>query len=147
MSSNLPPWFDHLANNISKVTIKGGLAKAICYVLIFVAISMATIALSVHEVIVALFIATLLFVLVIIILLRLINLAEKYPQSALMEGAEYLAHEQMMIGSKANPHIPILASDVVESVLVTLSPEERQTLNVPEEEKPQELPAGKHEES
>jgi hypothetical protein len=38
---------------------------------------------------------------------RLINFADKNPQAALMEGAEFLAHAQMEFGMKSQPNLPV----------------------------------------
>jgi len=129
----LPFNLDSIIQNVSKLTLKGGLAGKICHVLIYVALSMAAIVWSVKLPSVAFISLGMIFVLTITVLWRLINLADKNPQSALMEGAEFLLHEQMMIGTKQQPQIPVSESEVVESSLVELSEIERQELNQPEE--------------
>jgi hypothetical protein len=40
------------------------------------------------------------------LLWRLISFAERHPQAALFEGAEFLAHEQMIMGMKSTPVLP-----------------------------------------
>jgi hypothetical protein len=64
---------------------------------------------------------------------RLITLAEKNPQAALMDGAEYLMHQRMIMGTKSQPEIPFNENNVVESSPVQLSNEERLLLNQPEQ--------------
>ena len=64
---------------------------------------MAVIASAVHMVWVSVLALALLFLLSFPLLWRLINFAEKNPQAALFEGAEFLAHEQMQLGMKTTP--------------------------------------------
>lgn len=59
-----------------------------------------------------------------------------------MEGAEFLVHEQMMIGTKQQPRILVTEADVVERAPLTLTPDERRTLNQPEQEPPQAIGEG-----
>lgn len=78
----------------------------VCTVLIVIAAAMAVIAWAVHMVWVSVLALALLFLLSFPLLWRLINFAEKNPQAALFEGAEFLAHEQMQLGMKTTPVLP-----------------------------------------
>lgn len=136
MTSNLPFNLDSVTQNISRLKLTGGLAGKICYVLIYVALAMAVISWSVKTLVVSLLSLAMIFVLSLITLWRLINLADKNPQSALMEGAEFLLHEQLLIGTKQQPEIPLREVKVVESGPIVLSAAEQLALNQPEEEPP-----------
>ena len=138
----LPFNLDSMAQSVSKLTLKGGLAGKICHVLIYVALAMAVIAWSVQMVAIAIIALTMIFCLTFVMLWRLINLADKNPQSALMEGAEFLLHEQMMVGTKNHPQILVTDGEIVESAPLQLSPEEKRALDKPEELPPIQLPAG-----
>jgi hypothetical protein len=127
---------------VSKFRLSGGLAGKICHVLIFVAIAMAAVAWSVKVLLVALLALGMIFILTFVMLWRLINLAHKSPQSALMEGAEFLLHEQLMVGTKNQPNMDISQEEVVESAPLELSASEKRTLNEPEEEPPIEISSG-----
>jgi len=132
--------------NISKLTLKGGLASKICLVLIFVAIAMAAIAWASKNFWLSMIIAVLVFLLTIIILWRLINVADKNPPSALMEGMEFLVHEQMVIGTKDNPKIIINENDIVLSEPISLSHDEELKLKEPDPEPTAQLESEKNEE-
>jgi hypothetical protein len=109
------PW-GSLTQQISKISLRGGLATKICYVLIFIAIALAMICWAVKSEWVAVIAIVSLFLLSLVILWRLINLAEKAPQAALLEGAELLDHQRMLIGTKATPEVLVKSQDVVPPV-------------------------------
>ena len=96
--------------SISNVKLRGGVVGKVCTVLIVVAAAMAVIAWAVKIVWVSVLALTFLFLLCFPILWRLLTFAEKNPQAALFEGAEFLAHEQMQWGMKSTPVLPDSAS-------------------------------------
>lgn len=130
----LPFGLDSALQNVSQVKLKGGAIGKICHALIFVVVSIALISWSVCVVWVALTAMILIFGLSCIVFCRVLNLAEKNPQAALMEGAEYLVHEQMMIGTKDTPLIPIYETDLSDSdsTPLALTPEELQQVDQPD---------------
>ena len=121
-----------IAHTISGLKLKGGLSGKICHVLIFVALAMAAIAWSVQVIWVAVLSLSMIFVLTMVMLWRLINLADKNPQSALMEGAEFLVHEQLQFGTKQQPQMHITKNDMAEAGPLQLSSVDLKTLNQPE---------------
>lgn len=62
-------------------------------------------------------------------------------------GAEYLVHEQMMIGTKHDPLIPVSPSDLSESATLHLGTAEIRQINQPDEEPQKQLRDGTQEES
>jgi hypothetical protein len=58
---------------------------------------------------------------------RLINFADRNPQAALFEGAEFLAHEQMRLGTKAVPILPKATSPQQPPETLPLLPDEMST--------------------
>jgi hypothetical protein len=78
----------------------------ICLVLMVVAVSVAGIAAATREVWVSVLALVLLFGLLFLMLPRLLKFADKHPQAALMEGAEFLQHEQLRMAMKATPMLP-----------------------------------------
>jgi hypothetical protein len=66
----------------------------------------AAIAWAAHSVWVCVLALALLFGTGFPLLWRLVSFAERHPQAALFEGAEFLAHEQMQMGMKATPILP-----------------------------------------
>ncbi len=129
---SLPFGLDGLAEHVSKLRLRGGLAGKICHVLIFVSIAMAVIAWSVQVVWVAAGSLVLVFLLVFVMLWRLISLAEKHPPSALMEGAELLVHQQLMIATKGGAQIPTTAAEITSPAPMQISASEMKALEVPE---------------
>jgi hypothetical protein len=124
--------------NVSKVTLKGGLAGKICQVLMVISLAAAAIAWSVKLLLVALLALAMIFILSLIVLWRLISLADRNPHSALMEGAEYLIHEQLMTQAKDQPQFLVPRSEIVSPGPLDLSPIERQRLHRPESAAPDE---------
>jgi hypothetical protein len=102
----MPINFETIIQNVSKVKLQGGVVGKVCRVLIFVAVSLAAISLSVRVTWVAALCAAFLFILVFVMGWRLISFADKNPQAALLEGAEFLVHEQLTMGMKGNPKLP-----------------------------------------
>jgi hypothetical protein len=44
------------------------------------------------------------------LLWRLVNFADRNPHAALFEGAQFLAHEKLVLGTKAHPILPAESS-------------------------------------
>lgn len=100
-----------ILNNVSKVRLKGGVVGKVSVVLIIVAISMAAISWSVSIPWISVLALIFIFVLCFVMIWRLISFADKNPQAALLEGAEFLVHEQLLLGSKNEPIISSAISD------------------------------------
>jgi hypothetical protein len=64
---------------------------------------------------------------------RLINFANDNPQAAILEGAEFLIHEQMELAAKGIPHLPNIPTLYMEDKPVQIEPEQLQSLNKPDE--------------
>lgn len=98
--------FEQMIGSISKVKLRGGVVGKVCTVLIVIAVATAIIAYVAHSIWVCVLALVLLFGTALPILLRLLTFADKNPQAALFEGAEFLAHEQMQMGMKSTPILP-----------------------------------------
>lgn len=140
MPTKLPFNLDSIVQHVSRLKLQGGLAGKICHVLIFVALAMALISWSVKVPLIAILALVMVFILTFVVLWRLINLADENPQSALMEGAEFLLHEQMMLGTKSNPQLLSRDKDVVEAGQLHLSQAELQALEQADQDPPKRLP-------
>lgn len=124
-SFNLQSMLQHVSN----IRLPGGMVGKVCTVLIIVSLSMSVIAWSVKLVWVSVLAIILLFLLCFVMLWRVISFADKNPQAAILEGAEFLMHEQLMLGTKANPEIKAAIEKYAEAHVVTLSPiEEKKVL-------------------
>jgi hypothetical protein len=102
----LPMGLDGMLANVSKVKLKGGVVGKVSVVLIVVSLSMAVIAWSVKVPWISAAALGAVFVLSLTMLWRLISFADKNPQAALLEGAEFLRHEELKLGMKGQPQLP-----------------------------------------
>jgi hypothetical protein len=112
-----------ILRNTSKIKLPGGMVGKVCKVLIVVALSIAAIAWSVRILWVSALSIVLIFILVFVMLWRVVNFANKNPQAAILEGAEFLLYSQLMLGTKANPQLTALLKNYIEAHSITL-PEE-----------------------
>jgi hypothetical protein len=103
----MPFGLEGILRNVSKIKLKGGVVGKVSVVLIVVALAMAAIAWSVRVPWISVVALVLLFVLSFVMLWRLVSFADKNPQAALLEGAEFLVHEQITLGTKAQPKLQI----------------------------------------
>ncbi|MEW6667397.1 MAG: hypothetical protein AB1512_19505 [Thermodesulfobacteriota bacterium] len=126
-----------ILSSVSKIRLPGGMVGKVCTVLVVVAICMAAISWSVKLVWVSALTAVLLFVLCFVMLWRVINFADRNPQAAILEGAEFLMHEQLMLGTKANPEIKAVIEEYTEAHVVTLSPAQEKNVLQPDPPIPQ----------
>jgi hypothetical protein len=123
---------DKVLQKVSSIKLPGGVVGKVCAVLIVASVCIGGVAAIAKNdwVIVAGIVA--IFLLAFPMLWRLINFADKNPQAALLEGAEFLLHTQMVLGSKANPVITVEPETITEERPVQLPPEEQAQLNQPE---------------
>lgn len=124
--------FEAILKNVSRVVLRGGMFGKVCHVLIVVSVCFAAIACTAGVYWISLIAIGLIFLLCFPILWRIISFADKNPQAAILEGAELLIHEQITLGSKADPHITATIKDYVAPHLVTLPSNERKSLMLPD---------------
>jgi len=90
-----------------KIKLPGGVVGKICWVVVVFCLSVTALAaLTRNEWIIGGAVVSM-FVLAFSMLWRVINFADKNPQAAILEGAEFLIHEQIVLGSKYNPTIRV----------------------------------------
>ena len=121
-----------LIENVSKVKLKGGIFSKASTVLMVVSICILAIALLTRNIWVSCGAIALIFVLTFVILWRLINFANKNPQAAILEGAEFLVHEQIQLAAKGIPSIPQIISNLVEETPVITESGFEQLANEPD---------------
>ena len=114
----LPFNLDRAIEGLSKVTLRGGVVGKVTFAVVFVAIALAAIAWSVRNVWLSAAALGMVFILALIMLWRLINFADRHPQAALLEGAEFLVHEQIVHAAKSLPIITVSATEQVQPELV-----------------------------
>ena len=103
----LPFNIDSALQNISKVNLRGGVVGKVTIAVIAVCLFMAFIAWSAKNLWLSTAALVFVFVFAFIILWRLINFADRHPQAALLEGAEFLVHEQLVQATKGHPVLTI----------------------------------------
>jgi membrane protein implicated in regulation of membrane protease activity len=129
-----------LINNVSQVKLKGGIFAKASIVIIIVAICMVAIAVPLGNVWVSCGTIGLVFILAFVILMRLINFANKNPQAAILEGAEFLVHEQIQMAAKGMKEIPNALTTMTED-----SPIKIDSITQKEADQPDEKENGKEE--
>ena len=122
-----------LIKNVSRVKLKGGIFGKTCTVLIIVAFIMFGISYITNNLWVSIAALLMIFILTFIMLWRLINFANKNPQAAILEGAEFLIHEQLQLAAKGVPNIPQTLTLYMEGNPVQIEPGKQVLLNDPDE--------------
>lgn len=64
---------------------------------------------------------------------RLINFANKNPEAAILEGGEFVRHQELLLASKDGGTIRASAMPYVEATPATLTPAEQETLALPDQ--------------
>jgi hypothetical protein len=91
--------FSQMFGSVSNVKLRGGVVGKVCTVLLVLAAATAAISWAARSVWVSILALILLFGLCAVVLWRLLSFADRHPQAALFEGAEFLAHEQMQLAA------------------------------------------------
>lgn len=102
----LPFNFDKAIEGLAKVTLKGGVVGKVTFAVVCISIALAAIAWSVSNLWLSAAALCMVFTLAFVMLWRLINFADRHPQAALLEGAEFLVHEQIVHATKTVPSLP-----------------------------------------
>lgn len=123
-----------LIENVSRIKLKGGIFSKASTVLIVVSVCILVIALIARNIWVSCGAIGLIFTLTFVILWRLINFANKNPQAAILEGAEFLVHEQIQLAAKGIASIPQSISNLVEETPVITDPKAQEIANKPDVE-------------
>jgi hypothetical protein len=76
----------------------------------------------------------LIFTLTFVILWRLINFANNNPQAAILEGAEFLVHEQIELAAKGVASIPFSVSSLTEETPIKIDENSLAIANLPDSE-------------
>ena len=110
----LPFNFDHAIDGLSKVTLRGGVVGKVTFAVTLISIALASIAWTAQNIWLSAAALSMVFILAFTMLWRLINFADRNPQAALLEGAEFLVHEQIVHASKSLPKIPISSFEQIQ---------------------------------
>ena len=129
------PWpFDlsGMLKNVSKIKLPGGVVGKTTMAMMVVLLSVVGLAgFSRNDLIIGCTIGMVGLILSIFVW-RLINFADKNPQAALLEGAEFLVHEKIAMASKNEPGILINVESQEIGKKVLISPQETKMLAQPD---------------
>lgn len=102
----LPFNIDSAFAGLAKVTLRGGVVGKVTFAVVAVSVALAWIAWSAHNVWVSVGAGVLIFLLAFPMLWRLISFADRNPQAAILEGAEFVLHQQIVQAAKGIPSLP-----------------------------------------
>ena len=118
----------------SKIKLPGGLVGKTCYVLMAAAGSLAVMVASIRTEAVGFVAIGTLFVLVLVVVLRLIHFAEKRPEVAILEGAEFLRYQQFELARKGVGVLPSSPPESPDSTEKLPSPHDIEVAMLPDPE-------------
>ncbi len=98
---NLPFDVDRALEGLTKVTLRGGVVGKVTFSVVAVSLALAGIAWAGNNIWLSVGALGAVFVFAFVMLWRLISFADRNPQAALLEGAEFLVHEQIVHASKS----------------------------------------------
>lgn len=123
--------FSKLIRNVTKVKLGGGVFGKTCTVLIVIAVIFFGIAWIANNIWVSVLAISLVFILTFVLLWRLINFANKNPQAVILEGAEFLVHQQIELASKGVPNLPNPVN-IVQATPITITDDTKEQINKPD---------------
>ena len=103
----LPFNIDNAVDGLAKVTLRGGVVGKITFAVVAVSLAIALIAWKVDNVWVSVGAGSMIFVLAFTVFWRLISFADRNPQAAILEGAEFVLHQQIVHAAKGVPSLPL----------------------------------------
>jgi predicted outer membrane repeat protein len=102
--------FSKLINNVAKVKLGGGIFGKTCTVIMVITVTFGGIACVANNLWVCILAIVLIAAIAFVLLWRLINFADKNPQAVILEGAEFLVHQQIELAAKGVPKLPAPAN-------------------------------------
>lgn len=132
----LPFDFDKAIEGLSKVTLHGGVVGKVTFALVLISVTLGGIAWTASNLWVSVAALGMVFVLAFTMLWRIINFADSNPQAALLEGAEFLVHQQIVHSAKDLPNIPTPQLEPIEPEAVNLQPADAALAQLPDQDAP-----------
>lgn len=124
--------FAKLIKNVSSVKLGKGLFGKTSTVLIILIVTIGFIAWVSGNTWVCLAAIVMICLIVPYILIKLIKLAEKTPQTVILEGAEFILHQQIEYASKGMPTLPISHGQFIVGKPYIVSADDQQLLDNPD---------------
>lgn len=123
-----------LVKNVSQIKLKGGVFEKASIVIIVVSVCISVISVSSGDIWVNCGAIALIFIFSFSMLWRLINFANKNPHAALLEGAEFLVHQQIQLAAKGVGKFPQIPNRNTEETPTDIDKKTQQEANLPDEE-------------
>jgi len=123
-----------MIRNVSEVKLRGGLFAKASIVIIVVSLCIFGIAAFLGNMWVSIGAIVLIFTLAFVIMWRLINFANKNPQAAILEGAQFLVHEQMQLAAKGVKEIPQSIDQLTEDKTLIIDDKTKEEAEKPDVE-------------
>ncbi len=124
-----------LVKNVSQIKLKGGVFEKASRVIIVVSVCIFGIAALLGNIWVSCGAIGLIFIFAFVMLWRLINFANKNPQAAILEGAEFLVHQQIQLAAKGIGEFPQITDSLTEETPIEIDEKNEQVANQPDKEK------------
>jgi hypothetical protein len=124
-------------DGVAKVTLKGGVVGKVTFTVVSVSFALAAITWTVQNIWLSFAALVTIFTLTFVTLWRLINFADRHPQAALLEGAEFLVHEQILHATKTIPVLPLNMVEQVQPEKIEGPAANIELAQVPDQEAPQ----------
>lgn len=104
---------DETINGLTKVTLRGGVVGKVTFTLCLVCIVMLGMVYTFHNIWLTSITLAMMFCMVMVMLWRVINFADRHPEAALLEGAEFIVHQRMLHEAKS---IKTIKADEIEKI-------------------------------
>jgi hypothetical protein len=103
--------FDKMVASVTKVTLGGGVVGRISHLLMVAVFGLTAVAWKAADIWLSSAVVAVIAVVVPLFCWLLIRFADRRPEAAFLEGAEFIAHERLTHASKSNPQITIDSGD------------------------------------
>ena len=123
--------FSKLIKNVTKVKLGGGVFGKTCTVIMVIALTFGGIAFVANNLWVCVLALVLISIIAFVLLWRLINFANKNPQAVILEGAEFLVHQQIELAAKGIPNIPA-PEKLVQAIPIVITEKVKEESNTPD---------------
>jgi len=104
---------DNTINGLTKVTLRGGVVGKITFTVSLVCVVMLGLTYPFHNIWLSGAALAMIFIMAMVMLWRVINFADRHPEAALLEGAEFLVHQRMLHEAKS---IKTIKADEIEKI-------------------------------
>ncbi|NSL89336.1 hypothetical protein ECE50_021015 [Chitinophaga sp. Mgbs1] len=127
-----------LIRNVSKVKLSGGVFGKTCQVIIIIALCFVAIAFIAKNLWISIAAMVFIFIIAFVFLWKLLSFANKNPQAAILDGAEFLVHQQIEYAAKGIPNLSTTPNKVTIGAPISMTEVEKKELDNPDRTETQE---------